>query len=142
MEFVNLDMDCIIHWLDFWKRWVAERESFFILEFTYEYKLINISPLFSFADTKRGNVTTISKDKVKNRHSTSTHDWNSFLKNYWILDANRPKTSANTNYFIQNGYIPISPLSTTFKHGTMLCSIFLCFIRREFDIFASYGSTF
>ena len=54
--------DCIIHWLDFWKRWVAETESFFILGFTYEYKLINISPLFSFADTKRGNVTTISKD--------------------------------------------------------------------------------
>ena len=41
----------------------SQRENhFFILGFTYEYNLINISSLFSFAETKRGNVTTISKD--------------------------------------------------------------------------------
>ena len=42
----------------------------------------------------------------------------------WILDAKRLKTSTNTNYFIWNSYIPISPLSIKFKHDTMLCSIF------------------
>ena len=55
---------------------------------------------------------------------------------------NDKKTSVNSKDFIENGYIPISPLSITFKHDTMLCSISLCFIRREFDLSASFGSTF
>ena len=52
---------------------------------------------------------------VKNRHWTSTQNWNSFLKNQkvfnknvlsflysenWIWDAKRQKTLANTNYFV------------------------------------------
>ena len=55
---------------------------------------------------------------------------------------NDKKTSVNSKDFNENGYIPISPLSITFKHDTMLCSFSLCFIRREFDLSASYGSTF
>ena len=52
------------------------------------------------------------------------------------------KTSFSTNYFILNCYVPISPLSIIFKHDTMLCSISLCCIRREFDPSASCESTF
>ena len=55
---------------------------------------------------------------------------------------NDKKTSVNSKDFIENGYIPISPLSITFKHDTMLCSISLCFIRREFNLSTSYRSTF
>ena len=55
---------------------------------------------------------------------------------------NDKKTSVNSKDFIENGYIPISPLSITFKHDIMLCSISLCFIRREFYLSASFGSTF
>ena len=50
--------------------------------------LFYICPLFSFADKKWVKVTTISKDKVKNLNSTSTHDLNSFLKNQRVFNTN------------------------------------------------------
>ena len=81
-------LECIIGWLHFWKRWVADGESFFILRFTYECNLIYVSPLFSFADTKRLKVTlqqlakTKSKTDIEHPPNIGTRFWK--IKRYLI----------------------------------------------------------
>ena len=75
------NMDCIIHWLDFWKRLVAETESFFILGFTYDYKLIILIILLYSLLLKQKEVMlqqlAKTKSKIDIRHPPMirTHFW-------------------------------------------------------------------
>ena len=56
------NLECII---DFWKRWVADGESFFILRFTYEYNLIYVSPLFLSLIQEELKLQQLAKTKSK-----------------------------------------------------------------------------
>ena len=145
--------------MHYWLTWLLEKVGrrwriiFYLSIHLWVQPYLYIS-FISFADTKRVKVTTTrTKSKIHIQHPAMIwiHIWK--IKGYFkflivsysencILDAKRQKTSVNSKDFIENGYIPISPLSITCTYYTMLRSISLCFIRREFDLSASYGSTF
>ena len=89
MEFVSFFMfiawNALLTNLTFGKGESQTANHFLSFDSLMSATLFYITPLFSFANTKRVKVTTISKDKVKNLNSKSTHDLNSFLKNKGYL---------------------------------------------------------
>ena len=97
-------------------------------------------------------VNTKSKSGIQHPPMIGTHFWKirgyltkifyRFLFRKLKIGCKTTTTFDKYELFHWNCSIPISSLSITFKRDTNVLLIYLWFIRREFDLSASYGSSF